>query len=180
MCTPATLTPPRPALVPKAMWAVPITFSSSSTLPVSVAAGFVPMPSSASERPWSPPESSVSKSHRPTSVSASTARPALTVMRTGDGSSPYPPGTRVRRRGTVCRVASLESSAPPPAADAGIPGRLTLAPERLRCHRPCLLVHDLTLPLCGTRVRPWVSPWVRRAWEASRAYGRFLNGRGNR
>ena len=91
MCTVERLTPPIAALVPNARWIVPSAFSSSRMFPVSRADGFVPMPSSAIDRPCSPPASRVAASHSPTAPSKSTIRPPDSTTGTGSSSSPKPP-----------------------------------------------------------------------------------------
>ena len=75
--------PPIPALAPNAMCTLPRIFSSSSTLPVSVAFSLVPMPSSARFVPDAPCASSLSRNFGPSPFTAAVMWPFSTVRVAG-------------------------------------------------------------------------------------------------
>src|SRR3954468_1040662 len=84
-CTGTLTFPPKPALAPNATCAVPRIFSSSSTLPVSVAFSFVPTPSSARLRPFGAWASSIARND---ASEASASAPSRTSIRSGSSYSP--------------------------------------------------------------------------------------------
>src|SRR4051812_29201170 len=75
--------PPIAMLAPNATWIVPRIFSSSSTLPVSVARSLVPTPSSARFVPASPCSLRIFRSCSPSGSVASVRRPSLSVSFAG-------------------------------------------------------------------------------------------------
>ena len=116
--------PPIAAEAPKATWAVPRIFSSSSTLPVSFAFSLVPMPSSATLVPSSP-----------CAVSSSSSARALGAARPRPGGRPRPSARPASSGMPTPAIVPSTTSVPSPVPSTGAmkpspQGRLPKAPRR--------------------------------------------------